>query len=261
MRKILAIAKLSIKLAYGPTFFIFMAIGSLFVVSSILYFFLPELAQFGSRDPGQNMAAAGLSSLNLFLIFLSIFLSLSVLTRQFRKDNLIFLLSKPVQSSQLLIGTALGLVIVFLSFWALLSLELLVIIALLAKHLLLQTLFALLPVVLLMLLYTSLTVFFFSLWPSSLSAILPFLFIITSFTQDDVFLLLSAGNIVWLKRLMQLAFFFIPPVGKVMAISFRQISLFDVEINLATTLAHAIFIAIFLLALGSLKVSRSFSKL
>lgn len=260
MRHILEIAHLSIKLAYGPTLFIFTAISALFVLFSLLYFFIPELAQFGSRLPGQNAALAGLSSINIFLIFLSIFLSLSVLMRQFQRDNLIFFLSKPLKPTQLLLGTTIGLAIVLLGYWALLSLELLVIIGIFSNNFLLQTLFALLPLAFLAIIYTCLCVFFFSLWPSFLSAIFPFLFILTSLARVDIKALLSSSNL-WLKRMVDLAFLFIPPIGQVMAISLKKLNFINVEQNSGLVLLHCVFIIIFFLTLGCLRISKKFSRL
>lgn len=261
MRQILAISRISLKLAYGPTFFIFTCIGALFVLPSLLYFFLPELAQFGYRNAGQNAALAGLGSINLFLIFLSISLSLAVLMKQFRRDNLIFLLSKPIQPTQIFLGTIIALIVVFLSCWAFLSLELLVIIALFSKEFLFRTMLALFPVALLAILYTTLAVFFFSLWPSFLSAIFPFLLILTSLARVDIQSLISSFNILWLKKIIDMSFFFIPPVGQVMAISLKKLDFLNVGVNIGPVLLHSISITVLLLSFALLWISRRFSKL
>lgn len=255
IRKIFQSAYLTLRLAYGSTFFIFTIITIFFVLTSLLYFFLPELGRLNAYSPAQNAATGGIGAINFFLIFLTIFLSLSVLLRQFQRDNLIFMLSKPLSACQLLLGTSLGLAIVLLTFWLIVSLELLIIISIFSPGLLLNTFISLLPLALVAILYLSLTVFFFSLWRSFFSALFPFLFILISFTRMDIKLLIAHTHIDWLKNMIDTSFLFIPPISQLAAISLKAIAVADIRINIALVLLQSIFLVMFFHALSLRRIS------
>lgn len=254
MKNILEIVRLSLKLSFGATFLIFILISAIFVLSSVMYFVMPGLNKFNSQSPAVNATTMGLSSINIFLIFLTIFLSLAVLNRQFSRESLSFLLSKPIRPAQILVGTQIGLVLAFLAYWFILSLELVIIIFIFDKSFLLKATLALLPIIPLILLYTSLAVFFFCLWPNILCAIFPFLFIITSFVRLDIIELFSQTKLIWLKKLIETSFIFIPPVGQIMAISLDTINLISINIDIGRIAINSIFI---ILLFGVLALKRS----
>lgn len=256
MKKIFQIAGLTMRLGFGATFIIFTIIAALFVLSSVLYFTIPALNNFNNYNPAINAISASLGAINIFLIFLSIFLTFSLLMRQFQKDNLIFLLSKPITASQLLLGSSLGLLFVILSFWLILSSQLLLIIAVFSKTYLSLAFFSLVPVLILAFLYLSLAVFFFCLWPSFLSTIFPFLFIITSLAKTDVENLLLQANIVWLKKIIEMSFFFIPPVGQVLGVSLKNLGITNVKIDIIYILLQSAFIVIFFYMLSLRRIHR-----
>ena len=235
---------------------IFGLISSLFVLSSILYFLLPQLNRFNFQAPAVNATAMGLSSMNIFLIFFSIFLCFAILTRQFNRASLVFILSKPLRASQLLLGSSLGLMFVLFLYWLFISLEVLVIISVFDKSYLLRALTAVLPAAFLIPLYASLCVFFFSIWPSFFSAAFVFIFIFTSFARVDIIMLVSHANLPWLEKLIETSFFFIPPVSQIMAISLEAIGLINVRIDIPGVFLRSIFIICILHILAARRISR-----
>lgn len=240
---------------------IFSIISALFVLSSLMYFTMPQLNRFNLAAPSVNATAMGVSTINIFLIFFSVFFAFSVLGRQFSRGNLLFLLSKPLNRSQVLLGSSLGLMFVFLLYWLILSLEVAAIISIFDKSYLFNALNALVPVVLLIPLYTSLCIFLFSLWPNILCAAFVFLFIFTSIARFDIITLVSQVNLAWLTKLIEASFFFIPPVGQVMGISLKALGLTDAPINIPQVILNSIFIFVFLHLLGARRILRAFSNL
>lgn len=261
MKNIFEIARLTIKMSLGLTFMIFSIISALFVLSSVLYFTMPQLNRFNLEAPSVNATAMGISTINIFLIFFSVLFAFSVLNRQFSRENLLFLLSKPLNRSQVLLGSSLGLMFIFLLYWLILSLEVAIIISIFEKSYLFNALSALLPVVLLIPLYVTLCIFFFSLWPNILCAVFPFLFIFTSFARFDIINLVSQVNLAWLTKLIEASFYFIPPVGQVMGISLKELGLINVAINIPQVVLNSIFIFIFLHILAGRRISRAFVNL
>lgn len=261
MKNIFELARLTVKKGLGPTFIIFAIISALFVFSSVLYFVMPQLNRFNLEAPSVNAAAMEVSAINIFLIFFSVFFTFSVLKSQFARENLLFLLSKPLSRSQVLLGSSLGLMLIFILYWLVLSVEAAIIILLFDKSYLFNALSALIPIILLIPLYVSLCVFFFSLWPNVLCAIFPFLFIFTSFARLDIIAFVSQANLIWLKKMVEASFFFMPPVGQVMGISLKALGLIDAAINIPYVVLNSIFIFIFLHLLGARRVSRAFSNL
>ncbi|MEW6171319.1 MAG: hypothetical protein AB1472_07180 [Candidatus Omnitrophota bacterium] len=256
IKKILEIARLVMCLGFGATFLIFTIIAAIFVSSSILYFVMPQLANFNNYEPAINAISAGLGAINIFLIFLSIFLTFSLLMRQFQKDNLTFMLSKPITTSQLLLGTSLGILFVILSFWLILSSEVLLIIAVFSKEHLSLAVFSLLPVSILVFLYLSLAVFFFCLWPSNLSAIFPFLFIITSILRVEIQNLLLESKIIWLRKIIDISFFFVPPVGQVLGISLKNLGMTSIKTDTISILLQSVFIITFFYLLSLRRIHK-----
>lgn len=258
MKNILAIARLSVKMGLGVTFIIFTIVSAFFILSSILYFLMPQLNRFNFQAPAVNATAMGLSSISIFLMFFSIFLSLNVLSRQFAKENVSFFLSKPLKARELLLGSSLGVNLVLLLYWLFLFLEVVIIILVFDKSYIIHATIALLPMVLLIPLYTSLCVLFFSIWPSFLCAIFPFLFIITAFAKADCLRLISYTGMDWLKKLIETSFFFIPPLGQIMAISLKVIGLINVHINLGQVFLNSIFIVILFHILAARRIHKIF---
>jgi hypothetical protein len=236
--------------------------AGLFVLSSLFFFFMPELGQMNTYTlgrvlrPQENAIIMGVGSINIFLIFISIFLSLSVLARQFQRDNLLFMLSKPLQAYQLLLGTQVALILALLAFWAVLSLELLFIIALNASSYVPIALEALLPVATLTVIYSSLAVFFFTLWPSFFSAIFPFMVIITSFARLDIKLLVSRTRLEWLVRLIDSGFILIPPIGQILGLPLKTLGIVDVPLNIVLLLGHSLALVVLLGLLSLKNISR-----
>lgn len=261
MKNIFEIARLTLKMGLGLTFIIFGIISALFVFSCVLYFVMPQLNRFNLESPAVNAAAMGVSTINIFLIFFSLFFTFSILSRQFSRENLLFFLSKPLSRLELLLGVSLGLMIIFLLYWLFLSLEVGVIISLFDKSYLFSALSALLPIILLIPLYTSLCIFFFSVWPNVLCAIFPFLFIFTSFAKFDIINFVSQANLAWLKKLIEASFLLLPPVGQIMGISLKALGLTNAPINITQVVLNSIFIFIFLQILAARRISKAFSSL
>lgn len=261
MKNIFALARLTLKMGLGPTFIIFVIVSALFILSSVLYFAMPQLNRFNLEAPSVNATAMGVSTINIFLIFFSLFFTFSVLKSQFARENLLFFLSKPLARAQILLGSSLGLMFVFFLYWLFLALEVAVIISIFDNSYLFNALSALLPIGLLVPLYVSLCIFFFPLWPNILCAIFPFLFILTSFARLDIISLVSQANLPWLKKMIEASFLFIPPVGQVMGISLKRLGLIEASINTPQVVLNSIFIIIFLHILAARRASKAFVNL
>jgi len=247
------------KLMYG-----FLILSIFFVYLAGIAFILPsafqQLKEFGNFTPLENSLSIGITWINIFLMLISIFVTLTVLQEFLSKENLGMLLSKPIQRWHIIEGIFWGIFKILLLNCFIMSASLWLVIYYLGGRIVNYIWLATAVTLFLSMVYTSLVIFFFVLIPNAISGILAFFVIIAGFGASlieegkDIFINFP----VWFSRLVNLGIQILPKINFLLKISMKSLKLFAIEyINIPAVIHHTVLFLACIHILFCLKFSLS----
>ena len=221
------------RLMYG-----FLIVSMFFVLMANAPFFFDFSPVLGDVPPEAIALQIGFMGINLFLMLISIFITLNLLQEMFAKDVLIMLLSKPIRRWQMLEGIFLGVFRVCFLNWFIMTASLWLVIFVHLKqahnYIWLGTSVSLL----LIMIYISLMLFFYTFIPNAISGILTFFIVFAGFGSSlapEVFNTLPV-LVSWFARL---GVEVLPKVNDLNGISMNLLRIFELEsVKTAPILIH-----------------------
>ena len=164
------------RLMYG-----FLILSLIFVLLSNVPFFVNDPDLFEGMAPEVASIQIGFMGINMFLMLISVFIGLNILQDIFSDYNLSIMLSKPIKRWHILEGAFFGLFRVIFLNWLIMVLSLWLIIYFHTNEMNVNILMGMTVSLVLVLIYLSLVIFFYTLIPNAISGILTFFIIISGF--------------------------------------------------------------------------------
>lgn len=239
------------KLMYG-----FLILSILFVLLSNMPFFINDPELFEGMPPKIASLQIGFMGINMFLMLMSIFIGLNVLQDVCSEHNLSVLLSKPIKRWHVIEGVFFGLFKVLFSNWLVMVASLWAIIYLHTGDFSINIFLGMGVSLVLVMIYISLVIFFYTLIPNAISGILTFLILIAGFgvsLSKEYFA--SMSN--YLFFLAQLGVEIVPKINLLFGVSMNVLGIFQLRINYLPIFLHTFILLVVLHILSCLKFSRA----
>lgn len=238
------------RLMYG-----FLFLSLLFVLLANTPFLInnPQLFQGMPADIASKQI--GFTGINLFLMLICVFISLNILQEVLSDTNLTILLSKPVKRWHILEGISFGLFKVAFLNWLIMVSSLWLIIYLHTQEFNINILSGMGISLILIFIYISLQILFYTLIPNAISAILTFFIIIAGFgvSLSKEYLMSLSKSLFFLSKIgVEL----IPKINLLFGISMNILGIFNLKINCFPIFLHTIIFFITLHIISCLKFSR-----
>lgn len=238
------------RLMYG-----FLVLSILFVLLSNMPFFIDDPELFEGMEPKIASMQIGFMGINMFLMLISVFIGLNVLQDMFSEHNLSVLLSKPIKRWHIVEGVFFGLFKVLFLNWLIMVASLWLIIYFHTREINVNIVTGMGVSLILVMIYISLSIFFYSLIPNAISGILTFFIIIAGFGVS------LSGE--YFASLSQLLFFFakiglelVPKINLLFGVSMNVLGIFSLNINYPPIFIHTVIFLIIIHILSCLKFSR-----
>jgi len=238
------------RLMYG-----FLILSVLFVLLSNMPFFINDPSLFEGMPPKIASIQIGFMGINMFLMLISVFIGLNVLQDVFSEHNLSVLLSKPVRRWHIIEGIFFGLFKVLFLNWLIMVLSLWSIIYFHTQEINLNIVTGMGVSLILVMIYISLVIFFYTLIPNAISGILTFFIIIAGFGVS-----LSKE---YFESISKLLFFFaklgvelVPKINLLFGVSMNVLGIFRLKIDYTPIFIHTIIFLIVIHVLSCFKFSR-----
>lgn len=237
----------------------FLILALLFVSIVNIPFWLKDLEPFKEMPPEKNALQVGLFFINVFLVLISVFLSVIGLSHFLSSERISLILSKPVRRSEYILGIISGLYFVLLLNWFILVSTLFFILFLHTKYMDLSIYLGMLPSVLLSFICIGLVIFFYTIIPNFLSGILSLFVLLSGFglTLEDI----KKSEHLFLGRLIRLGAIFLPKVNSLFGISFDMLEIFEVRVNKLSTILHTVIFIFVLNLISVYRFKRSYTLL
>ena len=241
LKKIFIIAQdtflmaLNQKLIYG-----ILMIAVLFILMTNLPFKSEEFIIFKDKPIEISAINFAFFFINLFLLIISIFVSLSLLQNGLTKDRKLLLLTKPIRRSELWLGIIFGLFWIFSLVWLVMVIETLVILFIHTQTINITIFPAMSLILLLSFLYTSIVSFLYTFMPNSLSGIFAALIIFSGFGSSEVLRMTEGMFSAYFTNLMKMSVFLLPRIAHLLGISMNMLGIFSEELGVFSTILHTI---------------------
>ena len=236
------------RLMYG-----LLILALLFIATANVPFVNKGVMEF--QDPVVSAKQLGFSAINIFILLISIFVSLGTLQSFLNKDRLILILSKPVKRWQFFLGIIFGLVFIMLINLIVMTLGLWLIIFLQTRELNLNIFGGMMIMFPVAVIYISLVCFFYTFLPNALSGILAFIFVIAGFGSSDITNLIEKSFSGLPKIGVKIGLLILPKINGLWALSLKMMKTLSLDINPAKILSHTIILIFCLNLVSILKFS------
>lgn len=233
----------------------FLVLSILFVLLSNMPFFINDTELFEGMPPKIASIQIGFMGINMFLMLISVFISLNVLQDTLSEHNLSILLSKPIKRWHIIEGVFFGLFKVLFLNWLIMVLSLWIIIYFHTQEFNINILPGMGISLILVMIYISLVIFFYTLIPNAISAILTFFIIIAGFgvsLSKEYFESVSKFLFFMAKLGLEL----VPKINLLFGISMNVLGIFKLRISYYPIFLHTIIFLVILHILSCLKFSR-----
>ncbi len=238
------------KLMYG-----FLILSILFVLLSNMPFIINNPKMFEGMPPKIASVQIGFMGINIFLMLMSVFLGLNVMQDIFSEHNLSILLSKPIKRYQIIEGTFFGLFKILFFNWLIMVSSLWLIIYFHTKNFNADIWLGMGVSLILIMIYISLLIFFYTLIPNAISGILTFFIIIAGFG-------VSISN-EYFSSFPKLLFFFakigvelVPKINLLFGVAMNILGIFKLRINYFPIFTQTVIFLIAIHALSCLKFNK-----
>ncbi|MDD5617799.1 MAG: hypothetical protein PHG69_01770 [Candidatus Omnitrophica bacterium] len=238
------------RLMYG-----FLILSLLFVLLANVPFFINDPELFEGMPSEIASIQIGFMGINIFLMLVSVFIGLSVLQNILSEYNLSILLSKPLKRWQVLEGVFFGLFKVLFLNWLIMVSSLWIIIYLHTQEFNFNIWLGMGVSLILVMIYLSVLIFFYTLIPNAISGILTIFIIIAGFgvsLSREYFLKFPKYMAILAKIGMEL----VPQMNLLFGISMNILGIFNLKINYFPIFLHTIIFIVAVHILSCLKFSR-----
>ncbi len=249
-------AALKERMMYG-----FLLLALLFILMANVPFAVNDPKVFGNESAPVAALQIGFVSINIFIILISIFVSLSTLQNFLAWERLVLLLSKPVRRWQILEGVILGLFeMIFLNWFLMTSGVWLVIFS--QTRVWAWYIWTGMSVTILMaLLYVTFVVFFYCIIPNAMAGILTVMVIIAGFgipMARELFATSASPGLV--RSIFEFSLNALPQINRLWGLSMKYLAFFDLKIYVWPIVLQTVALIVVLNLLAVLKFRR-FSQL
>jgi ABC-type transport system involved in multi-copper enzyme maturation permease subunit len=222
------------KMMYG-----FLLLAFLFILMANVPFMIGDDKVFEGQPALASAVQIGFISINIFLLLIAVFVSLTTLQNFLSKERLVLLLSKPIKRWQILEGVALGLFeMVFLN-WFLMTAGVWLVVVSQARILALYIWLGMSVAVLLALFYVMLVIFFYIMIPNAMAAIFAFFIVIASFGSSFAEGVFSSRSYpVLIHQALALGVNILPKINTLWGISMQKLGLFELKIHFFPVILH-----------------------
>lgn len=238
------------RLMYG-----FLILSLLFVLLSNMPFLINDPRLFEGMPPKIASIQIGFMGISIFLMLTSVFIGLNVLQDILCEHNLALLLSKPLKRWHILEGLFFGLFkIVFLN-WLIMVSSFWLIIYFHTHQFHPNILTGMGVSLILVMIYISLIIFFYTLIPNAISGIFTFFIIIAGFGVSLSKEFFSPLSNYWFM-LAKFGIEIVPKINLLMGVSMDILGIFNLRINYFPIFLHTIIFLIVIHTLSCIKFSR-----
>ena len=210
------------RLMYG-----LLILALLFIATANVPFMNKSFIEF--QDPLGSAKQLGFSGINIFLLLISIFVSLGTLQGFLNKDRLILILSKPVRRWQLFSGIISGLFFIVLINLIVMTLGLWLIISMHTRELNLNIFLGMGIMFVVAAIYISFVCFFYTFFPNALSGILAFIMAVAGFSSTNITNLIEGAFSGLFLKGAKLGILILPKINALWAIYLRTTQTLYVE--------------------------------
>jgi ABC-type transport system involved in multi-copper enzyme maturation permease subunit len=238
------------RLMYG-----FLILSILFVLLSNMPFFINDPELFEGLPPKISSLQIGFMGINMFLMLISVFIGLNVLQEMFSEHSLSLLLSKPIKRWHIVEGVFFGLFKILFLNWLIMVSSLWIIIYCHTKELNANIITGMGVSMILVMIYVSLVIFFYTLIPNAISGILTFFIIIAGFgvsLSREYFTSLSP----LFSFLVKIGLEIVPKINLLFGVSMNVLGVFSLKINYAPIFLHTVIFLLVLHLFSCFKFSR-----
>ena len=248
-------AALKERMLYG-----FLLLAFLFILMANVPFMVKDPRVLEGQSPEAAAVQIGFAAINIFILLIAIFISMTTLQNYLAKEKIVLLLSKPVRRWQIIEGVIFGLCRMILLNWILMTGGIWLVIFSQTKTPGFYVWIGMSPTILMAFFYISLIVFFYSLFPNIMAGLLTFFVIIAGFGASlahDVFFRASYPFLVRQALLAGLSI--LPKINALWGISMGSLKLFRIHVHPWPIFLHTIFL-IFILNIFTAWKFRSFGR-
>ncbi|HAJ56413.1 MAG TPA: hypothetical protein DCL35_01440 [Candidatus Omnitrophica bacterium] len=235
----------------------FLLLAFLFILMANVPFAVNDPKAFDGQPPAVSAVQIGFVSINIFMVLITVFVSLSTLQNFLDRQRLVLLLSKPLSRWQIIEGVMLGLFeTVFLN-WCLMTAGVWLVILSQTRELAFYVWSGMSVTALMSLLYVSLVVFFYIIIPNSAAGVLTIFLLIAGlgvpFAQE---LFDSTRYPHLVSSLLRTGLNVLPKVNDLWGISMTELGLFGLKIQAGFVILHTIALIAVLNAVVCFKFRR-----
>jgi ABC-type transport system involved in multi-copper enzyme maturation permease subunit len=238
------------RLMYG-----FLILSLLFVLLSNVPFLINDPKLFEGMPAKIASVQIGFMGINIFLMLTSVFIGLSVLQNFLSEYNLAILLSKPIKRWQILEGAFFGLFKVLFLNWLIMVSSLWMIIYFHTQQFSPEMWLGMGVSLILVMIYVSLLIFFYTLIPNAISGILTIFIIIAGFgvSLSRAYFLKFPNYLFFIARL---GTELIPKINLLFGVSMNMLGIFDIRIKYPPIFIHTAIFIVAVHLLSCLRFSR-----
>jgi len=225
----------------------FLLLSFLFILLANVPYVVNDPGVFENQLPMATALQVGFVAINIFILLIAVFVSLSTMQNYLAFERLELLLFRPLRRWQIMAGVLLGLYKMILINWFLMTAGVWLVIVSHEPTLAFFVWKGFSVMALLGLLYVSLVVFFYSLLPNVIAGVMAVFVVIAGFGVP------SAGRafagLSWpqlLEQMIGLALRLLPQIHALLAIALKELLIFRIPIAPAGYLFHAAFLMILL---------------
>jgi len=241
LRKIFVIAQdtflmiLNQRLLYG-----ILIIAIMFILMTNLPFRSEEFRVFKDQPAEFSAVHIAFLFINLFLLIISVFLSLNILQSGLSPDKTVLLLTKPVRRWELWLGIIFGLFWILSLVWLVMVIETWIILFIYTHKINIVMFPAMAVILLLSFLYASIVSFFYTFLPNTLSGIMAALIIFSGLGSPEVLRMTEGLFSSYFRSVMKLTVFFLPQIVHLLGISMNLLGVLSEKVNALPIIMHTI---------------------
>jgi ABC-type transport system involved in multi-copper enzyme maturation permease subunit len=235
----------------------FLLLALLFVLMANVPFIVKDPKVFDNQPPEVAAVQIGFVSINIFILLIAIFISLTTLQNFLAKEKLALLLSKPVWRWQIIEGIILGLYQMIFLNWFLLTAGVWLVVFSHTKSLSFYIWQGMSVTALLAFFYVTLVVFFYCILPNIMAGLFTFFMLIAGFGVNFAHDMFARGPYpFFLRKSLILGLNVLPKINDLWGVSMRSLKLFRIDVHPTPIILHTILLIIVLNILTSFKFRR-----
>lgn len=245
-------AALRERMMYG-----FLLMAFLFILMANVPFAVNDPKAFDGQSPVVSAVQIGFVAINIFMVLITVFVSLSTLQNFLDRQRLVLLLSKPMHRWQIIEGVILGLFETAFLNWCLMTTGVWLVILSQTRELSFYVWSGMSVTALMSLLYVSLTAFFYILIPNSAAGVFTIFFLIAGLGVPFARELFEPSRYSYfVSKLFQVGLNILPQINDLWGISMVELGMFRLKIHAGFTIFHTIALIAALNALACFKFRR-----